>query len=227
MRIPLFDRQARLIARVCYWKLSNLRSSARVYSSLVSPRANIGSYCIVRQGSEIYGDVTLGDYSYVSGPDTYIESASIGKFCSIARRVMIGPGDHNLAAVTTHPFPLEPEFGQLVVSKKTEPQKPAVVVGNDVWIGVNAVILRGVTIGDGAVIAANAVVTRDVPPYTVYGGSPARRLKDRFDPQVAKAIHELRWWDWPREALIENASLFAYPEALLEKSVGAQSRVLE
>ena len=79
-----------------------------------------------------------------------------------------------------------------------------IVIGNDVWIGYEAVILSGVTIGDGAIVAARSVVTRDVPPYTIVGGVPARPIRRRFDQETIDALLELRWWDWPLEKLSKS-----------------------
>lgn len=82
--------------------------------------------------------------------------------------------------------------------------KGDIVVGNDVWIGYEAVILSGVTIGDGAVIGARAVVTKDVPPYTIVGGVPAKPIKKRFSEENIKKLQSIRWWDWPKEKIAEN-----------------------
>ncbi len=82
--------------------------------------------------------------------------------------------------------------------------KGDIVVGNDVWIGYEAVILAGVTIGDGAIIGARAVVTRDVPPYTIVGGVPAKPIRKRFDEDTIARLLELRWWDWPEERIAQN-----------------------
>jgi virginiamycin A acetyltransferase len=200
-----------------YWQVMNWVRGTRVEGSGVSPRARIGRRAIVRRGSEVGANVILGDFSYISGPRSYVETAQIGKFCSIARQVVIGPGDHDLAAVTTHPFPVSPEFGGIAPVSRAEPQKAPPVIGNDVWIGMNAVILRGVSIGDGAVIAASSVVTRDVEPYTIVGGAPARMLKRRFPPEIAEALLRSRWWDWPDEVLSQRLDEFRSPENFARK----------
>lgn len=200
-----------------YWRIMNHLRDTRVEGASVSPHAHIGRHAIVRKGSQVEGDVVLGDYSYISGPRSFVEAAHIGKFCSIARQVIIGPGDHNLKAVTTHPFPIAPAFGGFVPSARPQTQKEPVVIGNDVWIGVNAVILRGVTIGDGAVVAANAVVTRDVPPYAIVGGSPARHIKDRFVSEVSEALQRIRWWDWSEEELRRNVDQFQDTAAFVRR----------
>ncbi len=183
----------------------------------VSPRARTGHRAIVRRGAEVGADVVHGDFSYISGPRSYVEAAWIGKYCSIARQVVIGPGDHDLSAVTTHPFPVSPAYGGLAVVTKQEAQKVPPVIGNDVWIGMNSIVMRGVTIGDGAVVAANSVVTRDVEPYTIVGGVPARPLKRRFSPEIAEALQRSRWWDWPDRTLSERLEEFRMTEDFARK----------
>lgn len=184
----------------------------RVEGLGVSHKANIGRRAIVRRGSEVGPDVILGDYSYISGPRSYVEAAHIGKFCSIARQVVIGPGDHELYAVTTHPFRLSPSFGGLSSMEIPLSQKAAPIIGNDVWIGMNSIIMRGVIIGDGAVIAANSVVTRDVEPYSVVGGVPAHIIKYRFTSEIIIALQAIRWWDWSDQELSSRIEEFDSPE---------------
>ena len=120
----------------------------------------------------------------------------IGKFCSIAEGVtiLLG-GEHRTDWVTTYPFNVIFEEGK---SFDGHPRtKGDVSIGNDVWIGSEAFILSGVTIGDGAVIAARSVVTRDVPPYSIVAGNPARQVRLRFSETVIDALQRIRWWDWP------------------------------
>jgi len=203
-----------------YWATKGKRAGARIESSQVSPKAKIGRGAIVRAGVEVGPDVVLGDHSYISGPRSYVEAARIGRFCSIARQVVIGPGNHDLSAVTTHPFPVSSAYGDFGGVASPRPQKPAPIIGNDVWIGVNCVVLRGVTIGDGAVVAANSVVTRDVPPYAIVGGNPARHVRDRFPPEIAAALLRIRWWDWSDDEIRRNVGLFQDPQAFLSKVAG-------
>ena len=91
------------------------------------------------------------------------------------------------------------------------------MIGNDVWIGRNAIILPGNTIGDGAIIAAGAVVTHDVPPYTIVGGVPARPIRKRFSDDIIEKLLEIKWWDWPEEKIVENFEYFYQPEKFAEK----------
>ncbi|PUE42385.1 CatB-related O-acetyltransferase [Limnohabitans sp. Bal53] len=195
-----------------YWVVMNRMRNARVESVGVSHRAKIGRRAIVRAGTEVGPDVVLGDYSYISGPSSYVEAARIGKFCSIARQVTIGPGDHDLAGVSTHPFRLSPAYGGLVDTVVPLKQKAPPVIGNDVWIGINSMIMRGVSIGDGAVVAANSVVTRDVPPYAIFGGVPAKLIRYRFSDEIIRALLQIRWWDWPLSKIKHSVHDFSDTE---------------
>ena len=114
--------------------------------------------------------------------------------------------NHTQRSLSTYIFPVLFEEWGLDVGRIPEAwdNKGDIVVGNDVWIGYEAVILSGVTVGDGAIIAARSVVTRDVPPYTIVGGVPAKPIRRRFDQKTIDALLELRWWDWPLEKLSGN-----------------------
>ncbi|MHC0055506.1 CatB-related O-acetyltransferase [Actibacterium sp. D379-3] len=208
---------ARTGVRFALWQTRNLRHGHFVQSAHVSPRATIGYRAIVRRGVEVGGEVELGAYSYLSGPRSYVESGRFGRFCSIARQTVIGVGNHDISRVSTHPFSLSPAYGHLTDKPKHLQQKPPPVIGNDVWIGINSVIMRGVTIGDGAVVAANSVVTRDVAPYTIVGGSPAKLVKPRFTPEIAEALQQIAWWDWNEATLRDRVDLFDDPEKFVTR----------
>ncbi len=132
----------------------------------------------------------------------------IGKFCSIAcgAKFIFTSANHALKSLSTYPFPIFFEEWGLDVKNITEAwdNKGDIVVGNDVWIGYEAVILSGVTIGDGAIIGTRAVVTKDVPPYTIVGGVPARMIRKRFSEEVIDSLLKIKWWDWPKERIAEN-----------------------
>jgi len=128
---------------------------------------------------------------------------TIGSHCSFADgvKIMLG-GEHRLDWVTTYPFNvLEPRFSHIVGHPAS---KGDVAIGNDVWVGRDAMILSGVSIGDGAIVAARSLVVRDVPPYGVVGGNPARLLRMRFEPDTVEALRRIRWWDWD-DSRIEKA----------------------
>lgn len=132
----------------------------------------------------------------------------IGKFCSIAcgAKFLFNSANHTLASLSTYPFPLFFEEWGLEKRNvaKSWDNKGDIRIGNDVWIGFEAVILAGVTIGDGAIIGTRALVTKDVPPYTIVGGVPARPIKKRFDEDTISDLLRIRWWDWPDEKIARN-----------------------
>jgi acetyltransferase-like isoleucine patch superfamily enzyme len=147
-----------------------------------------------------YGMLVIGRHSYSVPCVRWFEGDSarvtIGKWCSMARDVEIMPGgNHRTDTVTT--YPIQRRFGLEGMEQAGQPwSKGDVVIGNDVWIGRGAKILGGVTIGDGAVVAAWSVVTRSIPPYTIVAGVPARALRQRFSNEIVESLLRIRWWDW-------------------------------
>ena len=140
-------------------------------------------------------------YQYPVNQDRLI----IGKFCSIAcgAKFLFNSANHALASLSTYPFPIfaqEWDLDPYAVASAWD-NKGDIVIGNDVWIGYEAVILAGVTIGDGAIIGTRSVVTKDVPPYTIVGGLPAKPIRPRFDPDIIQRLQELKWWNWPKEKI--------------------------
>lgn len=133
------------------------------------------------------------------------ERLIIGKFCSIAcgAKFLFNCANHTLKSLSTYTFPLFYEDWGLEKSDVATAwdNKGDIVIGNDVWIGYEAVIMAGVHIGNGAIIAARAVVTKDVPPYTIVGGVPARPIRKRFDEEVVQKLETLKWWDWSAEKI--------------------------
>lgn len=135
------------------------------------------------------------------------ERVEIGSFCSIAQNVTIfAGGEHNMHWVTT--YPLRIAFGHPLAGKDGLPRtKGKTTIGNDVWIGYGATILSGVTIGDGAVIGAGTVVVKDVLPYAIVAGNPARLVRFRFDTETIAKLLEIAWWNWPLEKIEATTSL--------------------
>ena len=129
----------------------------------------------------------------------------IGKFCSIAcgAKFLFNSANHTQASLSTYPFPIF--FEELGLSIKNVAaawdNKGDIIVGNDVWIGYEAVIMAGVTIGDGAIVGTRAVVTKNVPPYTIVGGVPAKAIRKRFSEDTIAALLAMEWWDWPEEKI--------------------------
>lgn len=136
------------------------------------------------------------------------EKLVIGKFCSIAcgAKFIFTSANHSLQSFSTYPFPIFADAWGLDWSRVTEAwdNKGDIVIGNDVWIGYEAVIMQGVRIGDGAIIGTRAVVTKDIPPYTIVGGVPAKEIRKRFEPGTIQALQQLRWWDWPYEKIRQH-----------------------
>lgn len=130
-----------------------------------------------------------------------LERIEIGKYCSIAEDVTIfGGGEHRTDWVTT--YPLRIAFGDPHANKDGHPaNKGPTIIGNDVWLGFRAVIMSGVKIGSGAVVGACAVVTKDVPPYSIVAGNPARVVKKRFEARQIESLLSIQWWEWPMEEI--------------------------
>lgn len=129
----------------------------------------------------------------------------MGKFCSIAcgAKFLFTSANHTQKSLSTYPFPIFFDEWDLDVEDITSAwdRKGDIIIGNDVWIGYEAVIMSGVTIGDGAIIGARSVVTKDIPPCTIVGGVPARQIRRRFSEETIAALLELKWWNWPREKI--------------------------
>lgn len=143
-------------------------------------------------------------YQYPINHDKLI----IGKFCSIAcgAKFIFNSANHTLSSVSTYPFPIFFEEWGLNIKDVAAAwdNKGDIIIGNDVWIGYEAVIMAGVTVGDGAIIGTRAVVTKDVPPYTIVGGVPAKPIRKRFDNETLDELLRIRWWDWPEEKIARN-----------------------
>ena len=136
------------------------------------------------------------------------DKLKIGKFCSIAcgAKFLFTSGNHTMKSLSTYPFPIFFEEWGLDGKDICDAwdNKGDIVIGNDVWIGYEAVILSGVTIGDGAVIGSRAVVTKDVEPYTIVGGVPEKPIRKRFDEQTIEKLEKIGWWDWSEEQIRQN-----------------------
>jgi acetyltransferase-like isoleucine patch superfamily enzyme len=151
--------------------------------------------------TEIFGTIFFGFSSYINSGiiRSYCE---IGRYCSIGRNVSIGLGNHDINGLSTSPFfeHLIPQ-GSLKLASETPIRR--VIIGNDVWIGDNVMISSGVTIGDGAVLAGGAVITKDVEPYTIVGGIPAKLIRSRFPPETIEQLKIIKWWEIKPENLLK------------------------
>lgn len=164
--------------------------------STIHPNVHILENCAINNSE-------INSFTYL-GKNCQVQNTSIGKFCSIANNVLIGLGNHPLDMFSTSPlfYRKKNTFSLNLVQQDLnfEEYKP-IHIGNDVWIGSRAIILDGVVIGNGAVIASNSVVTRNVDPYAIVGGIPAKLIKSRFsDEKIAELLHQ-KWWDWELEKI--------------------------
>lgn len=184
-------------------------------------------------------NIVVGDYTYYDDPDgpenfernvLYHFFADdrliIGKFCAIARgaKFIMNGANHALTGFSTYPFAI---FGdgweRIMPPPEAWATKGDTVIGNDVWIGYDALIMPGVHIGNGAIVGTRAVVTKDVPSYAVVAGNPARVRKMRFAPDVVAALEEIAWWDWPAEKIAENLEAIAGADLAVLREAAASA----
>lgn len=173
---------------------------------ITNPNIVVGDYTMY---NDFVNDPVLFEknnvlYHYPINHDKLI----IGKFCSIAcgAKFLFNSANHTLSSLSTYPFPLFFEEWNLEKKDVTKSwdNKGNIIIGNDVWIGYEAVILAGVTIGDGAIIGTRAVVTKYVPPYTIVGGVPAKPIKKRFSEEIISKLLDIQWWNWSDEKIAKN-----------------------
>ncbi|MCA0044783.1 LbetaH domain-containing protein [Celeribacter litoreus] len=201
--------------------MAKLGQEPMVHDGAILHDVKCGAYVEIGEGSRVL-NTEFGDYSYC---DRYAEiaNARIGKFSNIAAFTRIGPTDHPMERASLHHFlyrssdywddaELDGEFFERRVARLAH-------IGHDTWIGHNAVIKPEVTIGDGAVIASSAVVTKDVAHYSIVAGIPAKPIRERFPKEIAERVMALAWWDWDHETLRVRLDDFRHMsiEAFLEK----------
>lgn len=194
-----------LISKIKSIFRKNIAVTSRVEYSYVSPNAKVWGHCKIFHS-------TLFDYSYL-GPHSRLIHAEVGKFCSIAGGVVIGMGTHTLDKLSASPIFTESKngTGQQWINETIVEPFSKVKIGNDVWIGVKAMIMGGVTIGDGAVVGAGAIVTKDIPPFAIVGGCPAKIIRYRFPDDVIEKLEATRWWTLEDKILKDNIALFQEP----------------
>lgn len=204
---PLFDYlkwlKCKISYQVKYWgKHLRINYKCFVYNTKFGKYNWLDKHCLIM-------NCTMGDFTYCSD-HCLLQNADIGKFCSIGPNVRIAPGKHPTNYISTHPatFNNQPNFLKNFVTENTYKSYEPVTIGNDVWIGANCLIVDGVTIGHGAIIAANSVVNKNVNPYEIVGGVPAKLIKSRFDQNEIDALLKMQWWDKGDEWIQANISKF-------------------
>ena len=201
----------------------------------VFPNENIRSLCFIKNVIT-RPNIIVGDYTYYDddgGAEDFEKHVThhyefigdkliIGKFCAIGKGVefIMNGANHRMNSASTYPFNIMGGGWERVTpSLKDLPIKGDTVVGNDVWIGQNVTVLPGVHIGDGAIIGANSVVSKDVQPYTVVGGNPIKLIRRRFDDGTTEFLLGLKWWDWSAEKIFKNLELLCSGDLLKLKTL--------
>lgn len=189
----------------------------------IYPNEQIKQLCFIKNVIQ-NPNIIVGDYTYYDNADGAAEFEKcvthhydfigdkliIGKFCAIARGVefVMNGANHRMNSVTTYPFNIMGGGWEKCAPTIADlPYKGDTVIGNDVWIGQNATIMPGVHVGDGAIIAANSTVAKNVPPYHIVGGNPATTIRKRFDDTFIDYLLDLKWWDWPAKKIFDNLEM--------------------
>lgn len=221
---------------------SKVDVSAQIYKDVRVKKSQVGKRCSV-------GDHTKMDFSKIdeyvridrfnhlyyanigrrsyTGQNTVIMHTNIGAFCSIAWGVTIGPANHSYDRISTHSFlynnvdGIRPENEEAAYDRFSEKCE----LGNDVWIGAGAIILRNVVIGDGAIVASGAVVTKDIPPYAIVAGVPAKVIKYRFSDEIIQKLLEMQWWNQKDDFIRDNYRFFS-EKVTSEKLLELEERIM-
>lgn len=196
------------------YPLPNYKKLCFLKNYINNPNIEIGDYTYY----DDFEDVSNFEKNVKYHFDFIGDKLIIGKFCMIASDVtfIMNGGNHLTDATTAYPFAIFGGAWQHAMEGKSYPSKGDTIIGNDVWIGHDATIMPGVQIADGAIIATKAVVTKDVEPYTIVGGNPAKPIRKRFSEATILKLLQLKWWDWDLEKITKNLEkLTSHPEALL------------
>lgn len=179
-----------------------LGQNTRLYDVYCSDYISFGNDCFIK-------NVKIESYTYIASQSN-IQNCTIGKFCSIGDGVKIAIGTHPHHYLSTSPlfYSIQNPLQICLTQAQTIDDKKKSNIGNDVWIGANAFIANGINIGDGAIIAAGAIVTQDVLPYTIVGGVPAKLIKNRFPKETVEYLLKLQWWTKPIDEIKQNQALF-------------------
>lgn len=170
----------------------------------------------VCSGSQI-NDSDIDNYSYI-GHDCFFVNVQVGRFSSVADNCRLGGATHPIERVSTSPVF---HSGKNILKKNfanhPDISTAKIIVGHDVWIGANAIVLSGVSIGTGAVVGAGSVVTKSIPPYEIWAGNPAKKIRDRFSEETKEALLRSCWWTWDDEKIEKYALKFNDPAAFIEQ----------
>ncbi len=188
------------------WKqLAKIKNpSCTIRTARLGKNVSLGKQVTLEYGSSILAQ-KIGDYTYINKYCLVDKNvSSIGKFCSIAYNVRIGLGGHPTDWLSTHPFAYNKSYGFVDKDKVWTTGSEETVVGNDVWIGANSTVLAGVKIGDGAIIGAHSLVNKDVEPYSIVIGVPAKHLRYRHSDEVIQKLLKTEWWNMSKEELMKR-----------------------
>jgi virginiamycin A acetyltransferase len=182
--------------------LENYERLCFLKNIVTNPNIIVGDYTYYDDFEDVHNFEKNVKYLFDFTGDRLI----IGKFCMIASGVtfIMNGANHLSEAISTYPFAIFGNGWEKAMEGRSYPHKGDLRIGNDVWIGYNATIMTGVTIGDGAIIATNATVVKDVAPYTIVGGNPAREIRKRFPEATIQRLLEIKWWDWEMERITRN-----------------------
>lgn len=196
-----------------YLRISN--PTCTIKAASLSRNVEFEKGVAVETGTHLQASLT-GCYTYIN-KNCIIDknTKSIGRFCSIAYNVKIGLGSHPTDWISSHPFAYDTKYGFVKNGKSFESQKLETYIANDVWIGANSTILAGVKVGNGAIIGAHSLVTKNVEPYSIVTGIPAKHIRYRFSTEVISKLQRLQWWNWDEKKIKENIHLFNDPTSFL------------
>lgn len=192
------------------FKTSKFHETSRIFNS------DFKGYNTINENTTIETSI-IGRHTYIQAKSTIV-NCEIGNFCSIGNNVFISPGNHPTTWVSTHPCfyskeNIQKSFESLTFNNKSNKTS----IGHDVWIGNSSIILDGCTIGTGAIIGAGSLVTKNVEPYTIVGGVPAKIIKHRFDHELSERILQTKWWNLPDKRIHELSLYFDNPELFLNQ----------
>ncbi len=184
-------------------------------------------------------NIVIGEYTYYDDPEDSAnfernvlyhfpfigDKLIIGKFCAIARgvRFIMNGANHKISGISTYPFQIFGNGWENVMPQPGDlPYKGDTVIGNDVWIGYEALIMPGVNIGNGAIVSSRSVVVSDIAPFTIVGGNPAQPIRKRFDPEVVDALERIAWWDWPVDTITRHLDIIVAGDVAALERISTQ-----